>query len=100
MAVKGANPAFQIRSWPFETAIDETHGLTLTVEKLAMHRIRITGLPALLLGVAACGSDGPTEPEIGLPDDPPASAISDAVHQAGVPQFYWLPPTVPNPGPR
>jgi alpha-tubulin suppressor-like RCC1 family protein len=69
------------------------------VEKLAMHRIRITGLPALVVAIAACGSDGPTEPQIRLSDNRPAAAISDAVHQAGVPQFFWLPPTVPNPGP-
>ena len=64
-----------------------------------MSRIRITGLPALLLAIAACRVDGPTAPDAALPDGPPATAISDAVHQSGVPQFYWLPPTVPNPGP-
>lgn len=64
-----------------------------------MLRIRMTGLPALLLGVAACRGDGPTEPETGLPYGRPAAAISDAVHQGGIPQFFWLPPTVPNPGP-
>lgn len=64
-----------------------------------MHRTRITSLPALLLAIAACRGDGPTEPEFGLPAGGPTFAISDAVHQAGVPQFYWLPPTVPNPGP-
>lgn len=64
-----------------------------------MHRIRITGLSALGVAIAACVSDGPTEPQIRLSDNWPAAAISDAVHQAGVPQFFWLPPTVPNPGP-
>ena len=64
-----------------------------------MHRIRLTNLSTLLLAVAACRSDGPTELEIGLPGGTPVSAISDAVHQAGVPQFFWLPPTVPQPGP-
>jgi hypothetical protein len=64
-----------------------------------MTRIRLTALPALLLAIAACSGDAPTEPGIGLPDGGPAFAMSDGVHQGGVPQFYWLPPTVPNPGP-
>jgi alpha-tubulin suppressor-like RCC1 family protein len=81
------------------TAINEEHELTLPVEMIAMHRIPITGLTALLLAIAACHGDGLTEPESGLPHNRPAAAISDAVHQGGVAQFYWLPPTVPNPGP-
>ncbi len=64
-----------------------------------MTRTRHTALPALLLAIAACRDDMPTAPDFSLPGQGPALAISDAVHQAGVPQFYWLPPTVPNPGP-
>lgn len=54
--------------------------------------------PALLLLATACRDGMPT-----APGDPaaagPGYAISDAMHLAGVPQLYWLPPTVPNPGP-
>ena len=64
-----------------------------------MHRTRITGLPALLLALAACRGEGPTEPEMDIPGTGPTFAISDAVHMAGVPGFFWLPPTVPQPGP-
>lgn len=60
---------------------------------------RITSLALLLLAIAACQDDLPTGPELGSGGGP-AFAISDAVHMAGVPQFYWLPPTVPNPGPK
>lgn len=51
-----------------------------------------------LLLLAACRDAGPTGPDAGSPDGP-GYLISDATHQGGVPQFYWLPPTVPNPGP-
>ena len=64
-----------------------------------MRCTRITGLPALLLVVVACRPEGPTEPGPGPSNVVPAFAISDAVHQAGVPGFFWLPPTVPQPGP-
>lgn len=63
-----------------------------------MNRVRISALPALLLAIAAC-HDAPTGAGTEAPHNEPTLAISDAVHQAGVPQFYWLPPTVPNPGP-
>ena len=52
--------------------------------------------PALLLLAAACSEGIPTGPEPTAGSD---YLISDATHLAGVPQFFWLPPTVPNPGP-
>ena len=64
-----------------------------------MTATRIASLPLLLLAIAACQDQLPTGPESG-PGAGPTFAISDAVHQGGVPQFYWLPPTVPNPGPQ
>lgn len=54
--------------------------------------------PALLLLAAACRDGAPTGPDA-AGADLPGYSISDAGHLAGVPQFYWLPPTVPNPGP-
>src|SRR5512134_4023772 len=52
----------------------------------------------LLLLAAACRDGTPTGPDASGADLPGYS-INDAGHTAGVPQFYWLPPTVPNPGP-
>ncbi len=64
-----------------------------------MYRTQIFRIAALLIAVAACGTDGPVEPADKTTPQQAAPAISDAVHQGGVPQFFWLPPTVPNPGP-
>jgi alpha-tubulin suppressor-like RCC1 family protein len=64
-----------------------------------MTATRIAFLPLLFLAIVACQDQLPTGPESG-PGVGPSFAISDAVHQGGVPQFYWLPPTVPNPGPQ
>ncbi len=55
-------------------------------------------VPALLLLAAACRDGTPTGPDA-AGADLPGYSINDAGHLAGVPQFYWLPPTVPNPGP-
>jgi hypothetical protein len=65
-----------------------------------MKATRIVPLPLVLMAVAACHGDLPIAPELDATGEGPAFAISDAVHQGGVPQFYWLPPTVPNPGPQ
>lgn len=65
-----------------------------------MTRTRLAWLaaPALLLLAGACRDGTPTGPDpVGA--DLPGYSINDAGHMAGVPQFYWLPPTVPNPGP-
>lgn len=63
-----------------------------------MNRLTAWRTATTLMSLAACRDEGPVAP----PDAAgvrPGFLISDAVHQAGVPQFYWLPPTVPNPGP-
>lgn len=50
----------------------------------------------LALAVAACQGDQATRPSIGDPP-PPSSAISDGAHSNGNPDFWFLPPMVPNP---
>jgi alpha-tubulin suppressor-like RCC1 family protein len=63
-----------------------------------MTRIRTALLAALLPLAAACRDGTPTGPDA-AGADLPGYSINDAGHMAGVPQFFWLPPTVPNPGP-
>jgi alpha-tubulin suppressor-like RCC1 family protein len=68
-------------------------------EERIMNATRIMSLPLLFLALGACSDALPTGSEQGPHVPGPALAMSDAVHQDGVPQFFWLPPTVPNPGP-
>ncbi|HKP29709.1 MAG TPA: Ig-like domain-containing protein [Gemmatimonadales bacterium] len=60
-----------------------------------MNRRALWGLP--LLGCAACVNDTPMAPEeAGLPDTP-SFTISDGAHGTGNPDFFFIPPMVPNP---
>src|SRR5262245_18013175 len=60
-----------------------------------MCRRALWGL-ALLAGTACWSDSGMSPTEAGLPDQP-SFTISDGAHGAGNPDFFFVPPMVPNP---